>query len=156
MALAGLILGYAGLAFFLLLILVILPDLVGHRQYHPAASAVGSLRTINVAEVTYYAEYPTRGYSATLAQLGNPTPNTQPGPEAAGLIDPALASGQKHDYRFTYAASPANERGLRTTYTVRADPKTPDSGTRHFFTDETGVIRSERGKPAGPNSPPLD
>lgn len=62
----------------------------------------------------------------------------------------------KSGYRFTYVAGPPDEKGLRLHYTVRADPLDPDSGHRSFFTDETGVIRSEKGRPAGPSSPPLD
>ncbi len=158
-ALAGLVLGYAGLGLFLLVLLSSLPDLVwrhGHGREMNEASAVGSLRTINTAQVTYFAEYPTRGYSATLAQLGPPASNLQPGPEAAFFIDSVLASGQKSGYRFTYVAGPADEHGLIMAYTVRADPLAPESGERSFFTDETGVIRFENGKPAGPDSPVVE
>ena len=58
-------------------------------------------------------------------------------------------------HHFTYVAGFKDERRLITTYTVRADPLTPESGDRSFFADETGVIRFEKGKPAGPTSPPL-
>jgi ABC-type Fe3+-siderophore transport system permease subunit len=89
MALVGLCLGYTFLAAFVLLFLVALPNLVTHREAaQTPAMAVGSLRTINTAEVTYYATYPARGFSATLAQLGPPQPNAQPEPEAADYIDP--------------------------------------------------------------------
>jgi hypothetical protein len=36
-------------------------------------------------------------------------------------------------------------------YTLQATPNAPDA--RHFFTDQTGVIRSEIGKPASAESP---
>jgi hypothetical protein len=38
-------------------------------------------------------------------------------------------------------------------YTVTATPAA--AGGRHFFTDETGVIRTETGKPAGAASPEI-
>jgi hypothetical protein len=155
MARAGVNLGIVGLIFAVLAVIAI-PNLLRSRMHPGEASPVGTLRTINTAEVTYFAEYPTRGYSATLAQLGPPAPNLQPGPEAAGLIDPVLASGQKSGYRFIYVPGPRDEHWLITTYAVRADSMTLESGNRHFFTNQTGVIRSETGQPAGPNSPPLE
>ena len=154
MALAGGILGYAGLGFFLFLLLGGWgPSLMQYRTAANASSAVGSLRTINTAEISYSFTYPTRGYSATLAQLGPPAQGTGPSHDHSDLIDAALASGEKANYRFTYVAGPMNELLLRTTYTVRADPL--KLGERSFFTDETGVIRGEKGKPAGPDSPVL-
>jgi hypothetical protein len=38
------------------------------------------------------------------------------------------------------------------SYTLKATPSAP--GARHFFTDQTGVIRSETDKPATAESPP--
>jgi len=154
MARAGVNLGFSGII-LLIIAAIAIPNLMRSRISSHESSPVGSLRTINTAEVTYYSEYPTRGYSATLAQLGSPAPGVQPGPEAAGFIDSVLASGQKSGYRFTYVAGPAGEQGLIVAYTVRADPVTPGSGERSFFTDETGVIRAEKGKPAGSDSPVL-
>lgn len=70
------------------------------------SSPVGSLRTINTAEVTYSSTY-TTGFSASLAALGLPR-------VVGPLIDPQLASGEKTCkldrgghivevvYRFTY------------------------------------------------------
>ncbi len=154
MARAGVNLGIVGLIFAVLAVIAI-PNLLRSRMASGEASPVGTLRTINTAEVTYASTYPERGFSVTLAQLGPPAPNVQPGPEAAGFIDSVLASGQKSGYRFTYVPGPTDERGFRETYAALADPVSPESGHRHFFTDETGVIRAETDRPAGPNSPPL-
>ena len=42
------------------------------------------------------------------------------------------------------------------SYSVKADPITPGStGIRHFFTDQTGIIRWEANHPASGESPPL-
>ena len=56
MAMAGLVLGYSGLFFvpFILIIAAIaIPNLLRARQAANEAVAVGSLRTINIAAITY-------------------------------------------------------------------------------------------------------
>lgn len=127
---------------------------------HPA---VGSLRTINTAEITYAATYG-GSYSPSLAELGVPPEGTPPSASAAGLIDSALASGIKririydlvddivdpvevslgrreseHGYRYDYRPGPRDEQGRINSYKICARP----IGERRasFFTDETGVIR---------------
>lgn len=92
---------------------------------------------------------------------------------AAGLIDEELASsGVEGGYRFTYTAGP-NEKawkvlGLKPkdvidpkklsiyTYTIHADPVKPKvTGERHYFTDQSGVIRFEMNKAADADSLPV-
>jgi hypothetical protein len=58
------------------------------------ASAVGSLRTINTAEITYASTY-NHGYSSSLATLGPGTEGSPPVESAAGLIDEVLAPEQR-------------------------------------------------------------
>jgi type IV pilus assembly protein PilA len=110
--------------------------------------AVGSLRTINTAEVTYASTY-TTGYSFDLASLdGRASPSTA---SSAGLIDSQLASGVKCGYRFTYVANPSG--GRVDSYAVYADPL--ESGANHYYTDQSGVIRQNADRRAGPNDLPL-
>jgi hypothetical protein len=46
--------------------------------------------------------------------------------------------------------------GKLDAYMVNADPVTPGTtGQRHFFTDQTGVIRVEQHQPATAESPPI-
>lgn len=46
--------------------------------------------------------------------------------------------------------------GVITLYEVHADPVTPETtGVRHFFTDQTGVIRVRMNGQATGESPPL-
>ena len=67
----------------------------------------------------------------------------------AGMIDPALAAGKKHGY--IISTLHANQDG----YAVRADPAPEDKlERRHFYVDQTGVIRANHMKPAGPDNPP--
>jgi len=58
---------------------------------------------------------------------------------ASCLIDSALATGSKSGYVFAY--SPASGASI-TTYTVNGDPiSSGASGQRHFYSDQTNVIR---------------
>lgn len=155
-ALAGLILGYLGVAvlpFILIIAAIAIPNLLRARLAANQASAVGSLRIINVAEATYATTYAT-GFSRDLSSLGGD--GKQPSKDSARLIDSILAGGTKSGYRFTYTAGPSDQNGGVTTYTVQADPiVSGNTGENHYFTDQTGVIRQETGRPADSNSPPL-
>jgi prepilin-type N-terminal cleavage/methylation domain-containing protein len=67
----------------------------------------------------------------------------------ANLIDSVLASGTKDGY--SYSAS-----GGANNFTVNAAPVTAGStGTRYFFSDESGVIRYATGAAATVASSPL-
>ena len=103
----------------------------GRKQFAYEASAVGSMRTLNTALVTYAATYPEIGFPATLGALGGDGGSAS----QAGLIDPVLASGVKTGYKFEYASG-------GTTYNIVARPVSSDvTAKRSFFTDESGVIR---------------
>lgn len=116
-------------------------------------SAISDLRALNTAELTYSTTY-TGGFSPDLRALGRAA-GAQPSQKCAGLIDDELATGLKGGYRFTYIPGPANG-GWINTYKFSADPVTPeDVDDDAYFTDQTGVIRQEKGRPAGPTSPPL-
>ncbi len=130
-------------AIILIIAAIAIPNLLRSKMAANESSAVGSMRSINTAEVSYNTAYPNAGFSPSLAALGGAAPCTVAGTAAACLIDDtlALASGAataKSGYYFTYtpAAAPAN------TYTLTGLPATSGStGQRGFFTDQTGVIR---------------
>jgi hypothetical protein len=104
------------------------------------ANAVGSLRSINTAEVFYYKQY-NKGFSPTLFSLGVPPNGTKPSGSAAGLLDNSLASGKKNNYVFTYEAGRPDATGKITAYTVSARTAKWQSGVQSFFTDQTAIIR---------------
>ena len=152
MALAGLILGYIGVAFIPLLIIaaIAIPNLLSARQSANEASALGSIRTISTAAVTYQSQHPEKGYPLSLEAMGTGTA------EEPALIDSQLASGEKSGYRFTYTPVDANGDGVTEAFVLNADPLTQGTtGRRHFFCDETGVIRAETGEMATKESQPL-
>ena len=116
------------------------------------ASAVGSLRTINTAQITYASTY-NAGYSRNLQQLGPGA--SAPNANRAGLIDEVLASGTKAGYRFVYTPG-AQAAGGVDTYQLFADPIQPGvTGNYYYYTDHSGVIRQNTSQRAGPNDPPI-
>jgi len=119
-------------------------------------SAVASLRTLNTACVTYSASFGA-GFPAKLSYLGNVEPKATGGvtPTTANLIADDLASGTKDGYFFVYHPSVALG-GVGVTYTLQANPVTPgQTGRRYFYTDQSGVIRSNPSQPATRSDPPV-
>jgi type IV pilus assembly protein PilA len=126
-------------AIILIIAAIAIPNLLRSKMAANEASAVASLRTINTAEVVYSTTYNTTNvFADTLAQLGGTTCTGVPTSAAACLIDPALAgatASAKSGYLFVYGPGAG-------TYTVNANPQTQNStGVRHFFTDQSNVIR---------------
>ena len=121
-------------AIILIIAAIAIPNLIKSKMAANEASAVGSLRTITTAEIAYSSACPTIGFAATLAELTTSTV-CQGG---SNQIDATLASGTKSGYNFT---DPTVVGTPATTFAVNADPVSASSGTRHFFVNETGVIR---------------
>jgi type IV pilus assembly protein PilA len=159
MALAGLILGYLSIVFipFILIIAAIaIPNLLRAKIAANEAAAVGSLRTIMTAAVTYSGTYG-HGYPESLNLLGPTGDGSAPNGGAAGLIGADLAAGQKYGYNFTYQASSSQGNGVLDSFKLNADSITSGTtGMRHFFMDQSGVIRWREDGPADEHSPPLE
>ncbi len=140
-------------AIILIIAAIAIPNLLRSRIAANQASAIGSCRIINTAEITYASTYGA-GFTSTLAQLGPPAsgPVTS---AAAGLLDSVLAGGQKSGYFFTYAPTLPDTRGYYNGYNVNANPVTVgQSGTAFYFTDQTHVIRgSTTGTASASDSP---
>ena len=99
------------------------------------ASAIGALRTINVAQSVYEQGHPDRGFAASLADLG-PSPGAE-------LIDGFLTSEKKSGYVITMSAAPPDSTGRIKAYTLIARPQHfGKDETRSFFTDESGAFRA--------------
>ncbi len=146
---------YAGTA--VILATFFLPNLTNPRRNAAEASPVGSLRSINTAEITYASTY-TKGFSASLEALGPPHANTAPTENAADLIDEWLARGHKLGYEFSYHPGPPDAGGTISTYALTARPvEFGRSGCRNFFTDQSEVIRSiKEDRSANAHDSPLE
>jgi type IV pilus assembly protein PilA len=135
-------------AIILIIAAIAIPNLLRSKMAANESSSVGSLRTINTAEVTYAAAYPDTGYSADMPSLGGDpaTCATTATVAQACLVDNTLAlstaAATAHSgYFFTYALNGA-AGGINTAYTLLASPANAGTtGQRFFFTDESGVIR---------------
>src|SRR5208282_137515 len=89
-------------AIILIIAAIAIPNLLRSRMAANEASAVGSMRTINTAEVTYSSSYPDTGYALLLSSLGGTAASCAPPVVAtttnACLIDYVLSNGQKSGY----------------------------------------------------------
>jgi hypothetical protein len=104
------------------------------------STAVGSLRTLNTAQLVYKMSYDR--YTCSLAQLGG-VGKGDPTAQHAQLIDESLESGTKSGYLFKLTRCDA----AGTKYRASAAPATPGAGPA-YCTDESGKIRkSDDGNP---------
>lgn len=116
---------------------------------------VGSLRTINLAEVYYAKEYG-NGFSPTLAAMRTPPKGTKLSAEAAGVIDDQLADGRKCNFIFKYKTGARGAEGKINTSTVEAQPVMWGKGVKSFFTDQTAVIHwTDQNRPPRASDPEL-
>jgi prepilin-type N-terminal cleavage/methylation domain-containing protein len=146
-------------AIILIIAAIAIPNLLRSRMAANEASAVGSIRTLNTAEVTYSSAYTDVGFTTTLANLG-PGSNTCTGATGATstgacLIDNVLGGGTKSGYTFALSSIGAASTP-QYTFAVNANPVTPGtSGQRSFYSDQTGVIRYNQTGAAGSSDSPL-
>jgi type IV pilus assembly protein PilA len=119
-------------AIILVIAAMAIPSLLRSKMAANEASCVASMRTLSRSVISYQTTYGT--YPLTLASLG---PGSPPSSTAADLVDSILAVGIKSGYTITYTPTSPD------TYELSAVPITAGvSGSRTFFTDQTGVIRS--------------
>ncbi|MGH9468969.1 MAG: prepilin-type N-terminal cleavage/methylation domain-containing protein [Terriglobia bacterium] len=141
-------------AIILIIAAIAIPNLLRSRIAANQASCVGSLRTLNTAEVTYSSTYNT-GYTGTLLDLGPPA-SGQPTATAAGLIDSVLAAGTKSGYTLTYTAGTADASGHINNYAITGNPVSVGStGQNYYFTDESNVIRFNTSAQASASDSPI-
>ncbi len=125
-------------AIILIIAAIAVPNLLRAKMAANESSAVGSIRTINVAEISYSSAYASVGYAASLAQLGGVTPCT-PSPATGCLIDSILSGGVKAGYNFSAIGTggPPNSQYYATAVPVTAG----QTGTRSFCSFEDATIR---------------
>ncbi len=142
-------------AIILIIAAIAIPNLLRSRIAANQASAVGSLRTLNTAEITYSSTY-NSGFSSTLSYLEpGSTGATNPTSTAAGLVDSVLGSGSKSGYSFTYTAATPDSSGRIDNYSIQAEPINSSTGTNYYYTDQSGVIRQNSTTTAQSTDSPL-
>ena len=140
-------------AVILIIASIAIPNFLRSRMRSNEASAVQSLRTISTAQIVYSTTWGV-GFANGMTKLsGNGVVVDQ---NNAGLIDQALAAGLKSGYIFTFTPGTTDAAGNLQTYSLTADPQIPGStGDRHFYTDQSCVIRFNSSVPAGPTDMPI-
>jgi hypothetical protein len=126
------------------------------KQAANQASAVGALRTITTAIITYQSTYENIGLPVTIAAMACPANENcdEASPEHAGLLDSSFSASPliRNGYQFEYTRLSSDH------YTVTATPVAidADAPARSFFTDESGVIRvTQENRTATAHDPPL-
>jgi type IV pilus assembly protein PilA len=155
---------FAGAATVLAVFLVVfvLVPMVQERRRWAEVPYVASLRALNIALVEYEVTYG-NGYPPSLSVMAIPPEGAEPGCLAAGLLDPALAMGQKHGYVYIYTPGPPIVNaplgcvpGARSFSIVARPLKFGVTGKRNYFVDESGVMRyTTENRAATASDPPL-
>jgi len=157
MALAGLVMGYAGIAITILYFAAVAFTVRNTlRQDVPGnqTAAIATMRTYDEALKAYAAKCPSQGFPATLSALGPGSGDCT----RANLIDAKLAAPRpaKLGYLFTYTPGAQGTERV-TVFALVARPVQPGiTGREYFFLDESGIIRQADSRIIGPNSDPVD
>ena len=134
------------ISIILIILFFAVPQMTKIQMNARETGAIQAMKTIYAAEIQYQSTF--NKFATSLTQLGPPSgTGGAEGPEAAGLISPALASGESSGYVFTIT-------GTASGYSVSAVPKVFNTtGRRTFYADQTGIIRHNWGQePATPTS----
>ncbi len=133
---------------------IAIPNLLRSRIAANEASAIGSVRTVNTAQVTYAATYPKRGFAPNLASLGfDPSRPGLSSPDRAGIIaeplaNPSCTAGAwctKSGYEFQVTSLCKLQPCMN--FLVLATPVSTATGTRSFCSTSDGIIRFKLGDP---------
>lgn len=139
------------MSIMLILMALAVPQMLKLKKHANELSAEQTLRTIGQAEISYNSAYPSNGFACPLSELGGDPKSGAPTPQAAQLIDPALAStGQKSGYTFSVVCGTKvtiNNQDVYTSYEITGVPqavgKTGDNG---YCSDENNIVKID---PAG-------
>jgi len=134
----------------LILMTLAVPQMLKLTKQAHETSAIQSVRTIGQAQLQYNSAYPANGFSCSLSTLGGDPKSGAPSSQAAQLVPPDLAGGQKAGYTFSITNCTkvtVNNQDMYTGYEITAVPNSIGrTGDRGFCSDENNAIRYD---PAG-------
>jgi hypothetical protein len=108
------------------------------------SSAVGTMRTINTAEVTYASIYKDRGFACALGPMGEGPVKDKYDADHAGLINESVTSGKPRK-GYVYKVSCTDKTTPHKMFVSQAEPESGEG--KAFCSDQSGVIRySDDGK----------
>jgi type IV pilus assembly protein PilA len=129
----------------LILMTLAIPATQAVIRHGNETSAANSVRFLVSEENTYSSQYPSHGFTCSLAALGGKAGTEPPSAEAAQMIPEDLASGHKAGYTFAIGKcvkTTINNVDQVNSYEITAVPNSVGhSGNRGFCADEDGVIR---------------
>ena len=142
-------------AIILIIAAIAIPNLLRARIAANEASAVGSVRSIVTAEVSYSSTWG-QGFAQGIANLGGAIPCTATAAQAC-ILDPIITVTKvKSGYTLsaTGAGGASTQTQPNTSFEAAAVPVTVGTtGQRTFCSDESGVVRFN---PAGAADPGTD
>lgn len=114
-------------AIIALIAAIAIPNLLRARHNANETAAIGAMRTLSTACESFRAAQTPPAYPALLDDLSTADPQYVPA---------EITDGTNQGYDFAYAQVSDDQ------FTLVATPTTANvTGTRHFFVDETGVLR---------------
>ena len=128
-------------AVILVIASIAIPNFIRSKISANEGAAIQDLRNITTAEVVYSTTYGI-GYSPDLVSMGGSSAIVDQ--TNAQLVDSVLAAGSKTGYFFTYTVIGTDALGHVQDYALNADPQSATTGQRHFYADQTGVIRENQ------------
>jgi type IV pilus assembly protein PilA len=140
-------------AVIMIIVAIAIPNFIQSKIRANEAAAVANLRNVTTAEVIYSTTYGI-GFSVDLPTLGGS--GAVVSQTNAELIDEVLSAGKKNGYQYSYGVISTDTQGNVTSYSVNADPQVPSyTGNRHFYTDQSAVIRENDTAPATVSDNPI-
>ena len=128
-------------AIILIIAAIAIPNLLRARMAANESSAVGSVRTLNTAEVSYNSTFPATGFTSAIGNLGGTASPCTASTANACLIDSVLSTGTKSGYGFV-GGNGSTTGTPQPSYTVDAQPTIANqTGTRSFCSFEDAVVR---------------
>lgn len=122
---------------------IAVPTYISFIQKARETAVISYLSKAKKAQEIYSLESPMGFFSASFDEL-----------ETTGMLEPGvgIAIRTEEEYQMTLAAGVIAGEPV---WSISASPLAADASARHFYVDQTGVIRYTVGMAAGPGSPPL-
>jgi type IV pilus assembly protein PilA len=134
------------IAIILIIAAIAIPNLLRARMSANEASAASAVRSISVAEASYYSSFPSIGYAPTIAELGFTSP-CNPTPAHACLLDNNLATaipGSPGHAGYQLLATGIPGGPINADFVAGATPTGPNqTGSRDFCTVTDAVLRMQ-------------
>jgi prepilin-type N-terminal cleavage/methylation domain-containing protein len=130
-------------AIILIIAAIAIPNLMRAKMAANDSSAAASERTITTGEISYFAAYPTIGYTSLVALGGGLGAQCVPSTATACMIDSTLANNGnpaasgKSGYNFANITTTANPY----TFVTTAAPLGTTTGSKSFCSTDDGVVR---------------